>query len=342
MTNRRLVMSTMWAHGPRWANEVAFYVPEDLGTLGTAADLRRLWALSRGRSAVVLLGSVTMQHRYRDLVFAALLKARPGGRPRIFISDATWEPGSRVLERRLHLPRVLTAGLTRFAIRVIDGRHVRYGVLSTEEVETFPLVWGVDPGRVVFTPFPATLGEDTDSRDDGHLFAGGNSLRDYDLLEDALAGTGIGTRVAARWQPREAGSSIIAGPVAPERYDVLMRTARACVVPLERRVRSAGQQTYLNAMLLGKPVVVTAAPGVRDYVEDEVTGLVVAPEAEAMRAALLRVMDPANAAWRADLGRRAREYVLTHHRLVEYHDRVLLDAVGLPAEFHSAVDPCHV
>lgn len=41
--------------------------------------------------------------------------------------------------------------------------------------------------------------------------------------------------------------------------------------------RSAGQASYLNAIALGKPVVVTDAPGVRDYVDHRRTGLIVPP-----------------------------------------------------------------
>ena len=84
------------------------------------------------------------------------------------------------------------------------------------------------------------------------------------------------------------------------------------VVPLEpRRDRSAGQQTYLNAMVLGKPVVVTDSLGVREYVDDRRTGLIVpAADPGALRAALDWLLDPDNAAEAEAIGERARAAAL--------------------------------
>jgi glycosyltransferase involved in cell wall biosynthesis len=60
---------------------------------------------------------------------------------------------------------------------------------------------------------------------------------------------------------------------------------------------------------LRKPVIVTEAPGVRDYVIDGVTGVIVPHDAQALRAAILHVMDPANANFYRAMGERAREDV---------------------------------
>ncbi|WP_052465851.1 glycosyltransferase [Mobilicoccus massiliensis] len=324
----RPVMSTMWGTTPRWGEHVDFYVTERFGTPG---DLRRLLRLARGKAGVVLLGSVTRRHLYRDFVFALLLKLtnRPSKRPRVLVTDATWQPESQALSRLTHIPPRWFSALQRGIVRLIDGPHVRYAVLSSDEVETFPQLWGVDPHRVLFTPFPATIDPDTPTSDGDYLFAGGNSLRDYSLLEKALAGTDVPCRVASEWQP-SAASEIAAGPVSHEEFVSLLAGCRASVVPLEQRWRSAGQQSYLNAMALGKPVIVTEAPGVHDYIEDGVTGVVVPPEPEALRAAILDVMDPANAERYAQMGRRARDWVRAHATDEVYKDQVLLDAIGVP------------
>lgn len=322
----RLVMSTMWGGGPRWVDEVASYRPQP-GQMGTPRDLWRLLRLAKGRPAVVLLGAAGMSHRYRDIVLAGLLKLRPGPRPRVLITDATWEPRSRALARRTRLPESFLAGVVRAVVHAIDGPHVRYAVLSTHELETFPATWGVDPERVLFTPFPATIDADLPTRAGDYLFAGGNSLRNYDLLEAAVEGAPFRTRVASRWQPRRADGNVESGLVPHDEFVHLLTGARAAVVPLEHSVRSAGQQSYLNAMVLGKPVVVTDAPGVRDYIEDGVTGVIVPPEREALAAALRHVMDPANAENYRRMGARARESVLA---MPHYQDEVLLGLVGAP------------
>ena len=99
----------------------------------------------------------------------------------------------------------------------------------------------------------------------------------------------------------------------------LLANSHAVVVPLRQSVRSAGQQSYLNAMGLGKPVIVTDAPGVHDYIVDGVTGIIVPPTVEALRTAILHVMDCANADFYAEMGQRAREDVFK--RFTEEHFR---------------------
>ncbi|MDO5627794.1 MAG: glycosyltransferase [Mobilicoccus sp.] len=324
-------MSSMWGTSPRWAEHVDFYVT-DTDRLGSLADLRTLQRIARGKKGAILFGAVSVQHRYRDFVFALLLKYRRGGPPRVLITDATWQPGSDSLSRLTGLPASWFGLPIRLAIALIDGPHVRYAVLSTEELATFPRQWGVDPERVVFTPFPATIKADTPRRTGDYLFAGGNSLRDYDLLATALGEDGPPTVVAASWQPSRPVPGLRAGSVPHADFVSTMASCRAAVVPLRRTIRSAGQQSYLNAMLLEKPVIVTDAPGVRDYIEDGVTGIIVPPEPQALRAAIDRVMDPANAADNARMGAAARAWVLSHATQDIYKDEVLLDAIGLPRD----------
>ena len=237
------------------------------------------------------------------------------------MQDATWEPRSEALESEFPFLKRILPKLARMAISLIDGPHVRYAVLSTKEVETFPEVWGVDPDRVVFQPFPNTLHEycGMKTRDDGYLFSGGNSVRDYGLLEAALEGTDIPTRIASKWKPTRDLLNLEVSPTSHEDYMSLLANSRAVVVPLRQSVRSAGQQSYLNAMGLGKAVIVTDAPGVRDYIIDGVTGIIVPPTVEHLRAAIVHVMDPANADFYLQMGRRAREDVFK--RFTEEHFR---------------------
>jgi hypothetical protein len=303
---------------PLWNAHVYDHLPDNAGSL---KDYLALLRLSEGREMLILNGSVGRRQRYRDLLFAILLKLRFSKPPRVLMQDATWEPRSEALEAELPFLKRLIPKLARLAISLIDGPHMRYAVLSTREVETFPKVWGVDPSRVVFQPFPNTLHEyrDMDTRDDGYIFAGGNSVRDFDLLEAALDGTGIPARIATKWKPTLNLSDVEVGPTSHDEYMALLANSHAVVVPLRQSVRSAGQQSYLNAMGLGKPVIVTEAPGVRDYVVDGVTGVIVPPEVAALRAAILHVMDPDNADFYVEMGRRARKDVFD--RFTEEHFR---------------------
>jgi glycosyltransferase involved in cell wall biosynthesis len=68
------------------------------------------------------------------------------------------------------------------------------------------------------------------------------------------------------------------------------------IVPLlPIKGRSVGQQTYLNALALGKPLIVTDCIGVRDHLTPDVHALVVPPgDPVAMRRAIEWMLAPEN------------------------------------------------
>lgn len=322
-TPTRPVLSTIWAPADdRWNSLVE--VMDD----GNAepADLRTFWRQSKHRPAVILRGSVSMSERYRDLIFAVLLRLRRSV-TRVVISDAIWEPRSRKLEVLLPMLGRLVPRVAPRILHLLDSPHVIYGVLSTYEQEQFAQQWKVSPNRVAFTGFTHTLfggGENLPTHDGGYLFAGGDSLRDYPLLEQALGRLdGTPTVVASGWSPERTVPGLTCSRVEHTRFVELLTGCRASVVPIRTSTRSTGQQTYLNAMVLAKPVVVTDAPGVRDYIIDGETGLVVPPRADALAEAIAWVMDPDNANETAALGARAREWVLAHATPDRYRARLL-------------------
>jgi glycosyltransferase involved in cell wall biosynthesis len=268
---------------PAWADRVD--VLERRG-LSPARLVREIVKRSRGYDTVVLDGS----EHYDQVAAALIMRRRP--KPRVVLTDATWSRGGSRLGR---LAR-------RVGIRAIDGPGVTYCVLSTDEQQEFPRTWGVDPGRVAFTPFCYTLKDDDlaqPTSEEGGVFAGGDSRRDYDTLVEAARRSGAPMTIATSLlEGREdIPPNVTTGLVSHERFVELLRHAAVVVVPFPAVTeRSAGQQTYLNAMALGKPVIVTDSAGVRDYVEDGRTGMLVPPsDPEAMAAAIDWVLDPANA-----------------------------------------------
>jgi glycosyltransferase involved in cell wall biosynthesis len=331
---RRPYASTMWDDGDEaWHRSVIVV---------DARALKRSWRVVVGlvaqaprRDALILHGAVPARLLYRDLV-AAVIVRWTSRRCRLLITDATWSVGSATLERLVPPLRRLVPWVARTAVRLLDSERTHYAVLSTDEQRSFAGTWGVDPARVHFTPFFHTLHDPADqepSGDGGYLFSGGNSLRDYELLEAAAEGLSAPVRVAAAWRPARPHPGLIATTVDHRGFVELLRGCTACVVPLQPAERSAGQQTYLNAMLLGKPVIVTDAPGVRDHVEHGVTGVVVPPDPAALRRAMEHVLDPAHAAHYAAMGAAARADVLARFTPALYW-RSLLDlaaAITAPA-----------
>lgn len=266
-------------------------------------SVARIVRAARDYDALLLNGSGRW-----DQAAAAVLGLR-GSRTPIVMTDCTWKRGGTAFERWSGM-----AGL-----RAIDRAPITYCVLSRAEVEAFPRTWRVDPARVVFTPFHHTLEPEELERPTAPgtgVFAGGDSMRDYEPLLEAARGldaqvtlaTGV-PQVTAR---RDLPANVRAGRVPHEQFVRLLRESAVVVVPLAPGIeRSAGQQTYLNAMALRRTVIVTDGPGVRDYVEDGVTGFVVPPrDPAALAAALRHALDPANADSLAELHERARAVVL--------------------------------
>jgi len=263
----------------------------DPGGLSRLALLRRLASEAKEHRALIVDGSVGAGDLYLELLGAVAARRRPrGGTTPIVVVECQWKMGGRA-------DRVVTG----LGLRALDGPRVAYCVLSNWERGRFHHTWGVDPKRVFVTPYCHTL-SDADlaapTSTHGGIFAGGNSLRDYRPLVAAAAELDEQVVLATNLVEGPLPPNVTAGPVPRPRFFELLRDARVVVVPLaDRDDRTAGQQTYLNAMALGKVVIVTDSPGVREYVEHERTGIVVPPaNQEALLEALRWALDPENEA----------------------------------------------
>jgi glycosyl transferase family 1 len=334
MTRPKLASTLVNTRPAEWVERVEML---DRREIPPAALVRRIVEAGGRLPGLILLGAAGFQARYADLVAAAIL-ARRREPPRIVISDATWQVGSAALRRLLPGSPSLERP-ARAAIRALDGPHVTYCVLSSEERREFPERWGVPPERVVFTPFCVTMtDEELDGPVDepGGVFAGGNPLRDYGTLLRAARGLTERVTIATTAIDGPTPPNVTAGPLPHERFVAELRSARVVVVPLQPGLgRSAGQQTYLNAMALGKPVVVTDAPGVRDHVADGETGVVVPPgDPAAMRAAIERLLDDPG-----EIGERARADVRERFTLDRYLRSLLAVADSAIAGESPSAEP---
>lgn len=281
--------------------------------------VRQLLDQAAPEDVVVLDGGIGARDLYVDRVAAALLTRRRNA-PTVLITDSTWTPGRG----------------QRAALRALDGPRTAYCVLSSSERESFPADWGVDPARVFFTPFYWTVPEDEPQAHPGGtgIFAGGDSLRDHATLLAAAPDVDVPVTIATRRpRPGAVPPNVTWGPLSAEDFTAGLRDCAVAVVPLlPGLVRSAGQQTYLNAMVLGKAVVVSDVPGVRDHVVDGETGLVVpAGDSRALAGALRWLTDPANEAAVGRLRQRARAAVLDTARPDSYVERLLEVVDALPA-----------
>jgi glycosyltransferase involved in cell wall biosynthesis len=135
------------------------------------------------------------------------------------------------------------------------------------------------------------------------VVAAGRSGRDYPTLVKAAAG--LECRVVIVCNEVVSLGGVLAG----ERVEILtdcfglgylwqLMRAAVVVVPLRVADISAGQMVMIQAMALGRPLIVTWTPTVSDYLEDGVNAVLVPRgDAAAMEAAISALLaDPAKAA----------------------------------------------
>lgn len=302
----------------------------DRARCSPAGLLRRLLRDASTHDAVLLNGSGRL-----DQIAATLLAQLRSVAP-IVISDCTWQRGTWRLDR--------LAG--RAGIRAIDSAQPIYCVLSSDEVRLFPRTWGVDASRVVFTPFCYTLTEEelaARTSTSGSVFSGGDSMRDFRPLLAAAKNLPVDVTLAVQQPPAPPGDlppNVCAKAVSHAAFVELMRHARVVVVPLRAGIeRSAGQQTYLNAMALGKLIITTDSPGARDYIEHGSTGLIVpAGDEDSLASALGWALDPSHEGDVAEIAARARAVVRSRFRPVD-HFQCLLDVVDRAVTGWQAATP---
>jgi glycosyltransferase involved in cell wall biosynthesis len=133
------------------------------------------------------------------------------------------------------------------------------------------------------------------------VFAGGRSERDFDVVVDALAGTGMTLVLVcdAHVRLREAKACDHAievhRDVPPEQFNALARGCDIVVVALRSTASPCGQLLLSFCMRERLALVVTESAGTRDYVIDGRTGLTVpVGDAAALRRTCQRLAaDPA-------------------------------------------------
>src|SRR6185437_5555759 len=144
----------------------------------------------------------------------------------------------------------------------------------------------------------------------GYIFSGGDSDRDYPLLIEAVRELPYRVVIAALRRDHFAGLTIPSNveiiTASAAEFLKLVGNSSLVVVPLKKRPQHVGgEQTYANAMTMGKPTIVTDL-GATDYIVDGQTGfLTPAGDVAALRRAIERTMQDRILA--QTVGKRAKE-----------------------------------
>jgi glycosyltransferase involved in cell wall biosynthesis len=230
--------------------------------------------------------------------------------------DCLWYGGGR-----------LRRAWVRFCLRTVD----RCIVWGSVECKRYSHAYGVPREKFLYVPHHHTLHHfKVKVGDQGFVFTGGNADRDYGLFLDAVRELDVPCILATNRSDLLDGLNVPPNvqvrSLSTSEFRQRMAEARIVVMPMRATLLHAGaQQSILNAMLLGKPVVLTDPEGGSDYIENGRSGMLVHyGDVGALRQAIRFLLDHPDEA-RA-MGERAR---LTAAPLTTQHCNELIWAAAL-------------
>ncbi len=298
-----------------------------------AAELRSVCRVFREatRTKALLLDS-TSGRIHPDLLATILIGFLPKARrPVIVFMGAMWQKDAGI-----------QGLIQKQIIRMADRSVTRYALQATDELPHFSAAWGIPPSKLRFVPYFYTFTEhDLEApapRPEKFIFAGGNSHRDYKTYLEVIEALPEQQFVVAA-KPvdrRPLPPNVRWGQVPRDEFIRLMRASAAVVVPIRPSLnRAAGQQTYLNAMRLGKPTIVTRTLGVADYVQNNDVAWVVEGSVQSYVAAIRDILDPAHRDQVCKVAVQAQAKVLQHFTF-ERHAECLVQVLDEAIEDQQA------
>jgi glycosyltransferase involved in cell wall biosynthesis len=173
-------------------------------------------------------------------------------------------------------------------------------------------------------------------RDREIIFSAGSTMRDFDTLVRAVTGLPVTVRIAAslvvvlqglRVAAVDVGKELVRPPnvqvesMSPLQVREGYASAQVVVVPLLPCDIDAGVNVVLEAMAMGRPVIVTRTVGQVDVIDDGINGYFVDPlDADELKAKIQAIRENPSAA--EQVGRRARVYAEQNHSLEDFVFRV--------------------
>jgi glycosyltransferase involved in cell wall biosynthesis len=237
--------------------------------------------------------------------------------PHVMIGHNLLTPAKKRLLR--HLP-----------LRAVD----RVLVHSTNQVGSIVAATAMSADRLAVVPYgiDATFWSGPqDVVDDGLVVSAGREHRDYQTLVAALPrGARLTIADHSLFTPQATRRDPEVWPPTVERVALdavglreLYGRAAIVVVPVVESLMPAGITTLLEAMSMGKAVVVTETSELRGVIQDGESGLVVQPgDVAGMHAAIKHLL--ASPSTRHALGRRARQVVLERYDVKVYASALAL------------------
>lgn len=140
-------------------------------------------------------------------------------------------------------------------------------------------------------------------QDDGSIFAGGFSNRDYDLLLQAARGLGAPLVIVAsahnQIPAQDPAHTTVHLDLPEAQFEMLLASSHVVAMPLKSQGEACGQSVLLRVLRNGKPLIATRHEAIEAYLGSNYAGFVAPGDGSAMRAGLQRALS--DGAFRAQL-----------------------------------------
>jgi len=228
-------------------------------------DALKMLHMSKNYDVVIVTSS------RRAHIFSLLSALRKKKKIPILMIDCLWYKPKNVIKyyfKKIQL-RIESIAINKFI------------VWASHEVNDYSEIFNIPKDKFLFVPFHHSLeGFKYVIEDNGYIFSGGDGDRDYVTLIKAVKDLSKPVKIATRLKNWNKGISIPenieAFPTSQSDFRKWMAGASIVVVPMEAgHLHSGGQQTYLNAMAMGKPLIVADTKGALDYIDNGVNGVIV-------------------------------------------------------------------
>jgi glycosyltransferase involved in cell wall biosynthesis len=212
-----------------------------------------------------------------DLIYAAIASLCPWIHTPHVIVDAHWQRAEGIG----HMLQRLLLRLSRRVVRQVQPH-------SEEEAPIYSALFGIESMRLHAIPWSTSLlGHEVDTAptDEGFILTGGFSFRDYSVFLPAAAACGYPVRIgipssqvtpALRAQIARLKTVSLHTDWTNADYVQQMKRCKVFAMPINQGLtRATADQTILNAMFFGKPVVASDSIGPRIYIKDCDNGFLV-------------------------------------------------------------------
>lgn len=274
--------------------------------------------------------------RKEELLLLYMAKFLYGRRLRTIVFDLIMRAPLRISDR-------LTLPLKRRLLSAIDAF-----IFIHKDTAGYEKYYGILRSRCIYVPFKANnfdlLGK-IRGLDGDYIVSLGASQRDYKLLIDAVRSLDIPLKIILPMASITAHNADIGYDTLPPNVthvrDPVDRTgwsryiaeSRFVVIPiLESTIQPAGISVYLEAMALGKPVIITRGASTNGILDDQLAVTVPPADVDALRSAIVDLWS--DGAKRADLSMKACAYATSlgdHARLQsDLRNLVVAECLGQP------------